>query len=56
MATKEQIEIAIAVINEVAGSPDSGAIADLVKSISKFKDSDKPANKEVRVVEAKEIR
>lgn len=58
MATKEQIEIAIKVINEVAGSPDSGAIADLVKDIAKSetKNFDKEAAKEVRIVEAKEIR
>ena len=58
MATKEQIEIAIKVINEVAGSPDSGAIADLVKDIAKSetKNFDKEAAKEVRIVESKEIR
>jgi len=58
MATKEQIEIAVKVINEVAGSPDSGAIAELVKDIikSETKDFDKSAAKEVRIVEAKEIR
>ncbi len=58
MATKEQIEIAVKLINEVAGSPDSGAIAELIKDIEKSetKDFDKSAAKEVRIVEAKEIR
>lgn len=52
MPTKEEYEIAIRVINEVAGSPDSGVIADLVKEISS---ASAPA-KEVRVTEAKETR
>jgi hypothetical protein len=57
MATKEEIAVAVKVINEVAGSPDSGVIADLVKNIEKSEtNSDKSAAKEVRVVEAKEIR
>lgn len=58
MATKEQIEIAVKLINEVAGSPDSGAIAELIKDIEKSetKDFDKSAAKEVRVVESKETR
>jgi len=57
MATKEQIEIAVKVINDVAGSPDSGAIAELVKEIQKSetKNFDTTA-KEVRVVESKETR
>jgi len=57
MATKEQIEIAIKVINDVAGSPDSGAIAELVKDIRKSAENfDTVAAKEVRIVEAKETR
>jgi hypothetical protein len=58
MATKEQIEIAVKLINEVAGSPDSGPIAELVKDIQKSetKDFDKSAANEVRVVESKETR
>jgi hypothetical protein len=57
MATKEQIEIAIKVINDIAGSPDSGAIAELVKDIRKSEENfDTSATKEVRIVEAKETR
>jgi hypothetical protein len=58
MATKEQIEIAVKLINEVAGTPDSGAIAELIKDIQKSetKDFDKSAATEVRIVEAKETR
>lgn len=61
MATKEQIEIAVKVINEVAGSPDSGAIAELVKEIQKSGNKPEVKNfdnaaKEVRVVESKETR
>jgi hypothetical protein len=52
MPTKEEFETAIAVINEIAGSPDSGVIADLVNDIRK---ASAPA-KEVRVTEAKETR
>lgn len=52
MPTKEEIEIAVKVINEVAGAPEIGVIADLVKDI---KGSSVPA-KEVRVTEAKETR
>ena len=58
MATKEQIEIAVKLINEVAGSPDSGAIAELVKEIQKSetKSFDKVAATDVRIVESKETR
>lgn len=56
MATKEEIEIAIKLINAVAGTPDSGAIADLVKEISKSETKADSAAKEVRIVEAKETR
>ena len=58
MATKEQIEIAVKLINEIAGSPDSGAIAELVKEIQKSetKSFDKVAATEVRIVESKETR
>jgi hypothetical protein len=52
MPTREEYEIAIKVINEVAGSPDSGLIAELVKDIAS---ASAPA-KEVRVTEAKETR
>lgn len=57
MATKEQIEIAVKVINEIAGSPDSGAIADLLKEMQKPEvKTDNTATREVRIVEAKETR
>lgn len=52
MPTKEEFETAIKVINEIAGSPDVGVIADLLKDIEK---ASAPA-KEVRVTEAKETR
>jgi hypothetical protein len=52
MATKEELEIAIRVINEFAGDPDSGVIAELVRDLKK---SSVPA-KEVRVAEPKETR
>jgi hypothetical protein len=53
MFTPEEIAAAIKVIDKVAGSPDSGAIADLIKDIRNF---DTKPTKEVRVVEAKETR
>jgi hypothetical protein len=56
MATKEQIEIAVNVINEIAGSPDSGPIAELVKDLQKSETKTDNATKEVRIVEAKETR
>jgi hypothetical protein len=52
MFTKEEIEIAVKVINEIAGAPEVGVVADLVKEI---KGSSVPA-KEVRITEAKETR
>ena len=53
MFTKEEIETAIKVINEFAGTPDVGVIAELVKDIRKSSDA---PTKEVRVTEAKETR
>ncbi len=52
MFTKEEIELAVKVINEVAGAPESGVVADLVEEIKK---SGVPT-KEVRVTGAKETR
>ncbi len=52
MPTKEEFETAIKVINEIAGAPESGAIAELVTEIKK---ASAPA-KEVRVAEPKETR
>jgi len=54
MATKSELETAIKVINEVAGTPDSGIIAELVKELAS-KTSEQPT-KEARVVEVKETR
>lgn len=51
MANKEDIAIAIAVVKEIAGNPDSGAIKDLIDLL----DSSASA-KEVRVVAVKETR
>jgi hypothetical protein len=56
MATKEEIAVAVKVINEVAGSPDSGLIADLIKDIEKSGADSAKATNEVRIVEAKETR
>lgn len=55
MPTKDEIAIAIAVIKEVAGNPEVGAIRELIDLLEK---PAKPATtpKEVRVVEAKENR
>lgn len=52
MPTKEEFETAIKVINEVAGSPEVGVIAELVKDIQKAS----APTKDVRTVEAKETR
>jgi hypothetical protein len=52
MPTKDEYETAVKVINEIAGSPESGAIAELVKDIQRVSASEK----DVRVVEAKETR
>jgi hypothetical protein len=52
MATKEELEIAIRIINEFAGEPDSGVIAELVRDLKK---SSAPV-KEIRVTESKETR
>jgi hypothetical protein len=52
MFTKEEIETAVKVINEFAGEPDSGVIADLVRDLKK---SSAPV-KENRVTEPKETR
>lgn len=52
MPSKDEIEIAVKVINEIAGTPDSGLIAELVKEI---KSSGAPTP-EKRVIEAKETR
>jgi hypothetical protein len=50
--TSEQAAVAVAVIQEVAGYPDSGIVKELIDEIKKSVD---PA-KVVRVVTAKEIR
>jgi hypothetical protein len=52
MFTKEEIEIAVRVVNEFAGEPVSGIIADLVREMQK---SSAPV-KENRVTEPKETR
>lgn len=51
MATKEDIAIAIAVVKEIAGNPDSGAIKELIDLLDSS-----IALKEVRVIAAKETR
>lgn len=51
MATKEDIAIAIAVVKEIAGNPDSGAVKELIDLL----DSSASA-KEVRVTAVKETR
>lgn len=52
MATKEQIEIAVAVIREVAGDPSVGAVKELIDLL----EASATPSKEVRVVESKEKR
>jgi ATP phosphoribosyltransferase len=52
MPTKEEIEVAVKVINEIAGAPDTGIIADLISDIVKSG----VTTKEVRVTSAKETR
>jgi hypothetical protein len=58
MATKDEIDIAIKVVAEFTGNPDSGAIAELLKDLAKTDKSEKVSTqpKEARVVEAKETR
>lgn len=58
MATKEEIDIAIKVVAEFTGNPDSGAIAELLKDLAKPVQAEKVSTqpKEARVVEAKETR
>ena len=52
MATKEEIDIAVKVVSDFAGNPDSGIVAELLRDLAKSSIS----SKEVRVVEAKETR
>jgi hypothetical protein len=52
MPTKEDIAVAIAVIDEVAGAPESGVIAELKKQI----EAAGIPTKEVRVASPKETR
>lgn len=52
MATKEQIDTAVAVIREVAGDPETGAVKDLIDLLK----NSATATNEVRVVEPKEKR
>ncbi len=58
MATKEEIDIAIKVVAEFTGNPDSGSIAELLKDLAKADKADEISTqpKEARVVEAKEKR
>ena len=51
MATKEDIAIAVTVIKEVAGDPDSGAIKELIDLLNSS-----TVAKEVRIVAVKETR
>ena len=52
MANKEEIEIAVRVVGEIAGNPDSGAIKELIALLKASADT----TKEVRVIEPKEKR
>lgn len=54
MPTKDEVLNAVKIVNEFAGKPSVGAIADLLKALEESTSST-PA-KEVRVVEAKEQR
>ena len=51
MATKEDIAIAIAVVKEIAGNPDSGAVKELIDLLDSS-----TAPKEVRIIGAAEKR
>jgi hypothetical protein len=51
MATKEDIAIAIAVVKEISGNPDSGAIKELIDLLDSS-----TAPKEVRIIGAAEKR
>lgn len=52
MATKEEIDVAVKVIKDVAGDPSSGAIKELIDAIVNSGE----ATKEVRVTAVKETR
>lgn len=52
MATKEELEIAVKVIKDVAGDPSVGAVKELIEMIERSGD----ATKEVRVTTVKETR
>jgi hypothetical protein len=52
MATKEELEIAIRVINEFAGEPIIGVVAELVRDLK----NSSASVKEIRVTESKETR
>jgi hypothetical protein len=56
MATKEEIDIAVKVVADFAGNPDSGVIAELLKDLAKSVEKSSNSPKEARVVEAKETR
>ena len=51
MATKEDIAIAIAVVKEIAGNPDVGAIKELIDLLDSS-----TVTKEVRITAVKETR
>jgi hypothetical protein len=55
MTTKDEILNAVKIVNEFAGKPSVGVIADLLKDLEQSANTSTPA-KEVRVVEAKETR
>lgn len=52
MATKDELEIAVKVIKEVAGDPTMGAVKELIDLITNSGE----ATKEVRIVAVKETR
>lgn len=52
MATKEEIEIAVRVVSDVAGDPTVGAVKELIDLLKASADT----TKEVRVIEPKEKR
>lgn len=52
MATKEELDVAIRVVREVSGDPDSGAIAELLKIL----EASAIVPKDVRTVAPKETR
>jgi len=55
MATPEEIKAAVKIVDDFAGNPGVGVIADLLKDLAKSAETSVPT-KEVRVTDVKETR